>query len=284
LLLRLYETGRQVLEKALRFQPQEALVKQLFRLYVLVLSLSAAISSASAQGSGSLDADLHQQFKITRLAPSPTGIAVTDQGVILVVKKAGLRAYPPTTLVLATNKVQDGNIDTPKDNPFLGPSLLLPPDTRVYVMRLTTDPKKDRVIFIIMQCDPCNSAQQPSYFKAQVAFQFPQGYLSGGADAGQVADVVAQVLAPDNAGGDQNAQQPQQQNAAPAPAQGQQAPVTSQDAVPQQTQTITKGQTEDQVIAAFGQPDKIVDLGAKKLYVYKDMKITFIGGKVVDVQ
>jgi hypothetical protein len=258
-------------------------VKKLFSPLVLVLSLSAAIPAAYGQGSGSLDGDLHQQFKITRLTPSPTGLAVADQGVILVVKKAGLRAYPPTTVVLATNKVQDGNIDTPRDNPFLGPSLLLPVDTRVYVMRLTTDPKKDRVTLVIMQCDPCNNAQQPSYFKAQVAFQFPQGYLSGGADAGQVADVVAQVLAPDNAGGDQNAQQPQQ-NAAPAPAQGQQAPVTSQDSVPQQTQTITKGQTEDQVIAAFGQPDKIVDLGAKKLYIYKDMKITFIGGKVVDVQ
>jgi hypothetical protein len=38
------------------------------------------------------------------------------------------------------------------------------------------------------------------------------------------------------------------------------------------------------VIAAFGQPDKIVNLGAKKLYIYKDMKVTFVGGKVSDVQ
>jgi hypothetical protein len=268
--------------KSAALRPKEAIVKQLFSIVVLVLSVSAAIPSASAQGSGSLDADLHQQFKITRLAPGPTGLTVTDQGVILTVKKGGIRAYPPTTVVLATNKVQDGNIETPRDNPFLGPSLLLPIDTKVYVLRVTTDPKKDRVTLVVMQCDPCNNAQQPSYFKAQVAFQFPQGYLTG-ADAGQIADVVSQVLVPDNAGGDQNAQQPQQ-NAPPAPAPGQQAPVTSQDSVPQQTQTITKGQTEDQVIAAFGQPDKIVDLGAKKLYIYKDMKITFIGGKVVDVQ
>jgi hypothetical protein len=42
--------------------------------------------------------------------------------------------------------------------------------------------------------------------------------------------------------------------------------------------------TEDQVTAAFGQPDKIVDLGAKKLYIYKDMKVTFLDGKVSDVQ
>jgi len=33
---------------------------------------------------------------------------------------------------------------------------------------------------------------------------------------------------------------------------------------PKEPQSIEKGQTEDQVIAAFGKPDKIVNLGAKK--------------------
>jgi hypothetical protein len=47
---------------------------------------------------------------------------------------------------------------------------------------------------------------------------------------------------------------------------------------------IAIGQTIDQVTAALGNPVKIVDLGAKKLYVYKDMKITFKDGKVSDVQ
>jgi len=66
--------------------------------------------------------------------------------------------------------------------------------------------------------------------------------------------------------------------------------VQSTDQVPaaappqQETQTISKGQTEDQVVAVLGQPSKIVDLGVKKLYIYKDMKITFINGKVADVQ
>jgi len=256
-------------------------VLRFFAIAVLVFAGLATFPCAFAQGSGSLDADLRQQFKPTKFAVAGGALQPVDQGVILVVKKGGIRAYPPATLVLATNKVQDGNIETPRDNPFLGPSLLLPVDNRVYVMKVIADLKKDRVIFIVMQCDQCNGAQGTSLFKAQIAFQFPQGWLAG-ADAGQVADVVAQVLAPDNGGGDngQSQGQPNDAGAAPPP---QQAP--QQSAPPQQsTQTITKGQTEDQVIAAFGQPDKIVDLGAKKLYVYKDMKITFIGGRVVDVQ
>ena len=48
--------------------------------------------------------------------------------------------------------------------------------------------------------------------------------------------------------------------------------------------SIDLGQTIDQVTAAIGQPKNIVNLGAKKIYVYKDMKITFKDGKVSDVQ
>ena len=48
--------------------------------------------------------------------------------------------------------------------------------------------------------------------------------------------------------------------------------------------SINVGQTIDQVTAALGTPVKIVNLGAKKIYVYKDMKVTFVDGKVADVQ
>jgi hypothetical protein len=47
---------------------------------------------------------------------------------------------------------------------------------------------------------------------------------------------------------------------------------------------IALGQTIDQVTAILGTPKSIVDLGPKKIYVYKDMKVIFNGGKVTDVQ
>jgi hypothetical protein len=47
---------------------------------------------------------------------------------------------------------------------------------------------------------------------------------------------------------------------------------------------ISMGQTTDQVEQALGQPKSKVNIGAKQIYVYKDMKITFKDGKVVDVQ
>jgi hypothetical protein len=78
-----------------------------------------------------------------------------------------------------------------------------------------------------------------------------------------------------------------------APTQGQQQgeqtdPQAGQDQAAQQAQpepqTIQLGQTPDQVRTALGQPDKIVNLGAKQIYVYKDLKITFVSEKVSDVQ
>ncbi|MGH9500592.1 MAG: hypothetical protein ACRD3L_15730 [Terriglobales bacterium] len=48
--------------------------------------------------------------------------------------------------------------------------------------------------------------------------------------------------------------------------------------------TIALGQSIDQVTASLGQPETVVDLGAKKIYKYKDMKVTFRDGKVSDVE
>jgi hypothetical protein len=59
------------------------------------------------------------------------------------------------------------------------------------------------------------------------------------------------------------------------------APIAAPAPAPTQ---IELGQTVDQVTAALGPPQKMVDLNTKLIYVYKDMKITFKAGKVADVQ
>jgi hypothetical protein len=38
------------------------------------------------------------------------------------------------------------------------------------------------------------------------------------------------------------------------------------------------------VTASLGAPLTVIDLGSKKIYKYKDMKITFKDGKVSDVE
>jgi hypothetical protein len=47
---------------------------------------------------------------------------------------------------------------------------------------------------------------------------------------------------------------------------------------------INVGQTISEVVGLMGSPRRVVNLGAKKIYVYSDMKITFVNGRVTDVQ
>jgi hypothetical protein len=47
---------------------------------------------------------------------------------------------------------------------------------------------------------------------------------------------------------------------------------------------ISLGQSIDAVALTLGEPQKVVDLGAKQIYVYPDLKVTFTDGKVSNVE
>jgi hypothetical protein len=68
---------------------------------------------------------------------------------------------------------------------------------------------------------------------------------------------------------------------APAPLPAIAPPPPPADAPPP---TIALGQTMDQVTAGFGQPLKLAKLGTKTIFYYKDMKVTFMNGKVSNVE
>lgn len=51
-----------------------------------------------------------------------------------------------------------------------------------------------------------------------------------------------------------------------------------------QTKTVKLGMSTEEVKKILGDPEKIVDLGEKKIYVYKDMKVVFKDSQVANVQ
>ncbi len=51
-----------------------------------------------------------------------------------------------------------------------------------------------------------------------------------------------------------------------------------------QAPTISLGQSIEQVRAALGPPLRVMNAGAKQIYIYKDVKITFVNGVVSDIQ
>jgi hypothetical protein len=48
--------------------------------------------------------------------------------------------------------------------------------------------------------------------------------------------------------------------------------------------TVGLGMSTDQVIAILGQPARIANVGTKAIYSYPSLKVTFVNGKVTDVQ
>jgi hypothetical protein len=255
---------------------------------------------AEAQGGDSLESQLGAKYKLAKLGTDSTGLSVVDAGTVLVIKKGGILSVPSGTMVLVPSYVKDGQIKTANNAAMSGVNKLLKwkgvsdptgaasSDTKflttgekVYPFKIDVNKKDSKVTLSIIECDSCNSVQDPSSRKAQVVFQFPKDYLNG-ADGGQISDVINQILEiqADDAGQQQDQGQ---QDQGQQQAQGQQAP--QQEAAPATPPpTIQLGQTPDEVTGMLGQPSKIVNLGAKQIYIYKDMKITFVKGKVTDVQ
>ena len=98
-----------------------------------------------------------------------------------------------------------------------------------------------------------------------------------------IAEAVT-VQPDDNAAGNAPPQ-PAQPAAQPEPVMAPiPPPPPPPDAPPAAPKTIAKGVTKEQVVAILGQPTKVVNLGAKEIDIYPDMKVIFINKKVADVQ
>jgi hypothetical protein len=255
--------------------------------------LPAGIANAQG-GADSLESQLAAKYKVAKIGQDSSGISVTDPGTVLVIKKGGILSVTSSNMVVIPSYVKDGQVHSANGNAMAGVSKLLkwknvsdPTGSttaetkfltigeKVYVSKIEVNRKDSKVSMAIIECDSCNSVQDASQRKAQVIFQFPKDYLAG-ADGGQVADVIGQVLEvqPEEA-----AQQDQPQDAQQGQQQAQQP-----EAPAQPPPTIQLGQTMDEVKGLLGEPTKVVNLGVKQIYIYKDMKVVFLRGKVADVQ
>jgi hypothetical protein len=127
--------------------------------------------------------------------------------------------------------------------------------------------------------DPINGVR----FKGSAKYPFPKGQIPA-ADA--VLQQIAETISAEpiqNAPGTQHPSAPAAGSAPttmaaiPPPPQPSDAPVAA-------PKSISLGQTKAQVTATFGPPTKVVTLPSKEIDYFADMKVTFVKGKVVDVQ
>jgi hypothetical protein len=246
----------------------------------------------------SLEDQLKAQYTLVKMGADSSGTAVVEQGSILVVKKGGILGVPYSDQSILSTKYEGGTVHSP--NPLISKGIgslmskvgktqttqFFQANTKVYPAKLAVNLPKDQVVLGIVACDSCNNTSPTTFYKADVVFQFPKGTLAN-TNPSQVEDTIAGLLAFDDSASDQgnNGQQGGQGNGNDQQGNNQGGGGGGQaQQAPPPPQQIEKGQTPDQVIAAIGQPDKIVNLGAKQIYVYKDIKVTFLNGKVSDVQ
>ncbi len=238
----------------------------------LAASFSCAVAHAQAPSGSTLENDLKAKYK-------PDSV--------LVVQKDGIIGNAPSNALPACpSNFKDNSLHPPNALCLMAEkstSKALTNGEKVHPTSVSINWKAEKVAVNFTECDSCNGGDASSY-KGEVVFQFPKSYLEG-ADAGQVADVIGQVLAPPDPNApqqDQNQQQAGGQQAGGQQQGGDQQQQPQQPAAP--PASIQLGQTIDQVQASFGPPEKIVNLGTKQIYVYKDLKVTFVNGKVTDVQ
>lgn len=273
-----------------------AFYKIISGLVLLAGAVSPVLAGAQAV---SLQEQLAAQYKLVKMGSDTSGYSVVEEGTLLAIQKGGLLGVPYSDTSVQSNKYENGTVHAP--NAVLSKGIgfgmkkfgkeqttkLFAKGDKVYPTKIDVNLEKDMVTIGIVACDKCNKTDPPTYNKANVVFVFPKGSLAA-ASAGQVEDTIGSLLSissddqqqatGDQQGGDQGGQQQQA-----GQDQGQQQQPAAQQP-PAEPASIEKGMTTDQVEAAMGQPDKKVNLGAKQIYVYKDLKVTFLNGKVSDVQ
>ena len=242
----------------------------------LVLAPFAAHLSTAADKkaeAGVFEQQLRSQYT---LAKASHGANVASAGTIVVIQQEGLNAAPPHA-IWYTNIFKDGVRQRRgmREAMFQNAGTLRTVEVgdKFYVSKI--DVKDNSLTFFLIS--------QQANGKAAVLFEFAKGYQTSVAFS-DIQQAIAKVFTLE--GQNENAQQPAEVAAQPAAPAAPTAAVIppALPAPPADPVKIELGQTTEQVVAAMGQPEKMVNLGEKQIYMYKDLKITFLNGKVSDVQ
>jgi len=243
---------------------------------------SAIFSAVFAQGQTvSLKEQLGAQYKVAKIASDSGGFAVVDPGTLMTIQKGGVLSVPWTSLTLCPAKYQDNAFHASVGfcaGMLKNVSKYFKVGDKVYPVKIDVNLDKAKVSFTVVSCDECNGVNPPTSMKGEVVFQYAKGQLEK-ASVGDVEDAIGQVflISDQQQDNPQGQQQQGEQQQGSQDQGGQQQPQS-------EPQTVQLGMTTDQVQSILGKPDKIFNVGPKQIYVYKDVKVTFLNGKVSDVQ
>jgi len=168
---------------------------------VTVVLLAGIFSAPSARAqdasASSLADELKTQYKLAKMG---TDSNITEVGTVLVIQTDGILGVPPGSVATCQATYSDGVLHAPSgaDQTRCGKDARkLNIGEKVYALKIEVNSKTDTVSLLVAGCGSCNGTSQPTSYKSQIVFQFPNGYLAAAA-VDQIGDVISQVLKVDN--------------------------------------------------------------------------------------
>src|SRR6202047_1307407 len=254
----------------------------------IAIAFSFLGMSPRSAGQG-LQQKLEATYAITK--PTDDKSDIVTAGAVLILQKDKIIMYSTANQVLPQNTYKAGKLsegafgvhdNVQKFGSFIGHP---PPQQAQTQSRHFVTGEKFWVTGIATQSDGVvftlfSDPYQDVRYQCTLKFVYPKGTTPSTDDVLKTVAEVFKVQADDSAKSDDKQQPAAAADAQPA---ADQAPA-AEAAPPAPPATVAIGQTTDEVVAILGQPEKILNLGAKQIYVDKDLKVTFVKGKVTDAQ
>ncbi len=231
----------------------------------VVITLLVALPAYGGQGEDwkkTLKSNLEAVYKPTALGRRgffdrpvsggrPPSI-VESEGTILVVQKPGILGGLGSYGVIRVCTVRNGALTRAYQTADDGQYLFKVGD-RVYIEKIDVD--DNAIAFRLWTAEPVERVVRGSTmserFTVQVKFEFDRGLLAT-LDSTSLQRTIGDFLKLE-----EDTKRPK---------------------------TLTLGQSVAEVEAILGKPTTVIDLGARKTYVYPNMRVIFTDGKVSDVQ
>jgi hypothetical protein len=236
---------------------------------ILILSLlTGAQLSYTQDQKVEIQQRLASLFTLTKITADRSDIVAP--GSILVLHKDGvimfrLDAKIPSTMTYKDGKLSKSFGDAMTETMFLGGNQTASntPQRRFVSGEkfwITAYSVTDKNVILQIYSDPYGNDR----YYGQIKVPFSKHNIPPADDLMKTIAEVVTVEPPDTAANNQAAQP----NTAP----------------PEPTKNISLGQTKAEVVAIFGQPQRVAFVGAKEIDYFPNIKVTLVNGKVVDVE